>query len=334
MDQWYYAKAGQQTGPISLEALRSLIQNGTVDPAKDLVWNPNMTDWVPASQVSVLSSIGQPSGISSPPATQPFAYPIATGNIEEIVPGSEPIIATACVKRAWDLTIRHIGPLLAVVAIYVAITVAFSLVSGAIGTAMGIQQTTSGSMTPASEPGGGMNGTHLAYVLVTNLVSTLLSVFLMLGFVRIGLNIVSGKPFSVGMLFGQGGKVVRGFFAQILYGLMVVLGLLLLIFPGIYLALRYSQYLNAIVDKDMGIMDAFGYSARLTENNKLNIFVIFLFSIGILIAGCIALIVGLLFAYPMIGVMWIVAYRWMQYGGRAVLDDPATGQPLLVGAPE
>lgn len=329
MDQWYYAKDGQQTGPIGLEALRELIGNGTIDPAKDLVWNPSMTDWVPASQIPVLLG-----GAASLKPTQPFAYPLSTGAIEEIIPGSEPIIPTACVKRAWDLTVRHIGPLLAVVAIYVAITFAFSIVAGAIATAMGIPQTTPGSMTPAYEPGAGMNGAHLAYIFVSNLVSALLSVFLMLGFVRIGLNIVSGKPFSVGMLFGQGGKVVRGFFAQILYGLMVALGLLLLIFPGIYLALRYSQYMNAIVDKDMGIMDAFAYSARLTENNRLNLFVIFLFSVGIIIAGCIALIVGLLFAYPMIGVMWIVAYRWMQYGGRAVLDDPMTQQPLLASASE
>lgn len=335
MDQWYYAKGGQQTGPIGLEALRELIGNGTIDPATDLVWNPSMTDWVPASQIPVLVDAAR-SGRSptSLKPSQPFAYPLSTGAIEEIIPGSEPIIPTACVKRSWDLTVKHIGPLLAVVAIYVAISVALSLVSGAIGTAMGIQQQAPVSTAPSFGQAAETTGPQLVYIILSNVISSLVSVFLMLGFIRIGLNIVSGKEFSVGMLFGEGGKVVRAFFAQILFGLMIGLGLLLLIFPGIYLALRYSQYMNAIVDKDMGIMDAFNYSASITTNNKANLFVIFLFTIGIIIAGCLAFIVGLIFAYPMIGVMWIVAYRWMQYGGRTVLDDPMTNQPLLSSVPE
>jgi uncharacterized membrane protein len=94
------------------------------------------------------------------------------------------------------------------------------------------------------------------------------------------------------------------------------------------------MYQNAIVDKNMGIIESLGYSWNLTKGNGLNLFVILLFSICVIIAGCLALIVGLLFAYPMMWLMWIVAYRWLQYGGRAVLDDPATGQPLLSSAPE
>lgn len=330
MDQWYYAKGGQQTGPIGLEELRGLIENRTIDPAKDLVWNPNMTDWLPASQIPVLvGGMSAPGAPSLEPA-QPFAYPTATGAIEEIVPGSEPIIATACVKRAWDLTVKNIGPLIAVVAIYTAISMLLSLGFGFIGAVSGLQPSTFESPSTVRDT----NGAQVVFSLVSNLISHLVSVFLMLGFIRISLNIVSGKPFSVGMLFGQGDKLLRGFFAGILYGLMVGIGLILLIFPGIYLALRFGHYMNAIVDKNMGIMDAFSYSGRLTENNKLNLFVIFLFSVAITIAGCLALIVGLLFAYPMIAVMWVVAYRWMQFGGRAVLDDPSTGQPLLVGTPD
>ena len=330
MDQWYYAKGGQQTGPIGLEALRGLVQNGTIDPAKDLVWNPDMTDWVPASQVSVLSGVAPAMDMSSLEPSQPFANSISTGAVEEIIPGSEPIIPTACVKRAWDLTVKHIAPLLAVVVIYVAIVIAMSVVFGLIGNAMGIPSASPGTPAPAHE----MTGPQIAFTLVSNLVSNVVSVFLMLGFTRIALNIVSGKQVSVGMLFGQGDKVLRAFFAGILFGLMVAVGFLLLIFPGIYLLLRYGQYMNAIVDKDMGIMDSFAYSARLTENNKLNVFVIGLFSILIVIAGFLACFVGLFFAYPMIGVLWAVAYRWMQYGGRAILDDPATGQPVLASAPE
>lgn len=344
MEQWYYAKGGQQQGPVSLEELRRLIGEGAINPATDLVWNPSMTDWCPAAEIPVLMGEATTSAVSASFSAQPFAYPTATGAMVEVPPGSEPIIATACVKRAFDLTVKHIGPLLLVVIIYFAITIGLSFVINLVGAALGVGTSSTGSSTVAFDSGftsssssfesvstssTSSSGLAIAYAIISQIISGLVSAFLLLGATRISLNVVSGRPFSVEMLFGEGDKVIRAFIAQILFGLMVAIGLLLFIFPGIYLALRYSQYLNAIVDKNMGIMDAFNYSASLTENNKMNLFVLFLLTVCVVFAGCLALVVGLLFAYPMIMLMWVVAYRWMQYGGRAVLDDPATGQPML-----
>ncbi|MBC7979136.1 MAG: hypothetical protein H7Y36_01065, partial [Armatimonadetes bacterium] len=250
---------------------------------------------------------------------------LGTGPVVEIGPGSEPIIATACVKRAFDLTVKNIGPLVLVVIIYVMITIAVSVAITVAGWMLGFTN------SPFTPPSAGTTATpeYIAFMIGSNLVSIFVSVFLLIGAIRIGLNIVSGKPFSIGMLFGGGRLLIRAFFAYLVYLIMVLVGFALLIFPGIYLALRYSQYLSAIVDKDMGIMEAFAYSSRLTEKNKVNLFVIGLFTIAIAFAGCLALGVGLLFAYPMIWLAWIVAYRWMQYGGRAVLDDPITQKPML-----
>ncbi len=335
MNQWYYAKGGEQHGPVTVEQLQALLQSGAVDPVNDLCWNPTMSDWLPVAQIPELSGGAAPVAAAGDAyGSQPFAYQTATGALEEIVPGSEPIIPTACVKRAWDLTVKHIGPLLAVVVVYIAITFAVSFVVGFIGGVMGMHSPAAGSSASPYGASPEMSGGQIVFSIVSNVISNLVSVFLGLGMVRIGLNIVSGKPFSIGMLFGQGDKLFRAFFGGILFGMMVVIGLVLLVVPGIYLALRFGQYMNAIVDKDMGIMDSFAYSSRITENNRMNIFVIFLFAILISVAGCLAFIVGLLFAYPMTIVMWLVAYRWMQYGGRVVLDDPMTQQPLLASLPD
>ncbi len=338
MDQWYYAKAGQQTGPINLEALRTLIQNGTLDPAKDLVWSPDMTDWVPACQVSVLSGVAKSENIPSQPAHPPFAYPLPTGAIEEIEPGSEPIIATACVKRAWDLTVKNIGRMLIISLLYFLIVGFAEEGLGYLDQILGLSP---GRDLPATLPPGASAWEVFKHgylqeslSLPLTLLSNLLTVFFMLGYTKIALNGISGKPFGIGMLF-QGGKwLLNGYLGYIVYMLMIIIGLVFFIFPGIYLMLRFGMYQNAIVDKDLNFIEAFKYSSRLTKNNKTNLFVIFLFSIGIMLAGCMALIVGILFAYPVIWLSWVVAYRWLQYGGRAVLDDPATGQPLLTGAPE
>jgi uncharacterized membrane protein len=119
--------------------------------------------------------------------------------------------------------------------------------------------------------------------------------------------------------------------ASILYYLMVFIGILLLVVPGIYLALRFMHYQTAIVDRNMGVIDSLSYSSSITTNNRLNLFLLGLLSFAIAIAGMLALVVGLIFAIPVIWLAALVAYRWMQYGSRAVEDHPGTTTPLLSG---
>ncbi len=337
MDQWYYAKGGQQNGPITLAQLQDLIRNGTLNPSTDLVWNSAMPDWLPASQVPALSGGVAPPDV--PSGSHPFAYPTATGGLSDIVPGSEPIIPTACMKRAWDLTVKHIGPLLLVMIIFVATSILISMGLEAVDSAMGWSPVGEAFMKELSSTPGGAGysfsaGSEDQLSLPSSIISSILSVFLMLGATKIGLRVVDGKPFEVGMLFSGGKFLIKGFIAYLLYMLMFVLGVLLLIVPGFIVLIRFGMYQNAIVDRNMGIIESLGYSWKLTKGNGLNLFVIGLLSLCALIAGCIALIVGLLFAYPMIWLMWIVAYRWLQYGGRAVLDDPTTGRPMLAALPD
>jgi len=334
MNQWYYAKGGQQHGPVPAEELMALLRSGGLDPNKDLVWNPSMTDWLPASQVPELSAAAPMATLGS----QPFAYPTASGEFTDIPPGSEPLIPTACVKRAFDLTVRHIGPILLIVIIYCGLSFGVSTLLGLLDEAMGWKSLTLIIMENAGASQDSITmyqtSSDNELSIQSTLVSTVLSVFLMLGLTRIGLNIVTGKPFGVGMLFGGGKWLLKGFAAYVLYMIMTTVGFILLIVPGIIVLLRFGMYQSAIVDRNMGIIESLKYSWELTKGNGLNLFVIGLFTILILLAGCIAMFVGMLFAFPMMFLMWIVAYRWMQYGGRAVMDDPMTKQPLLAALPD
>jgi hypothetical protein len=248
--------------------------------------------------------------------------------LEDIVPGTEPIDVMGCVRRGVQLTSRYFGRIFLVGLTYFAITFAVGFVLGLIDSALG--------WGGSSERGWSFDGANSTFVrfhesgspfnvIVTNVVS----IYLSLGVARIGLNLVSGKEFSVAMMFGEGRKLLRAIGASILYGAMVVVGLVLLIVPGIYLALRYGQFLNAIVDRDMGVLESLKYSSSITTNNRMNLFLLALLSIAIFIAGVLALVVGLIFAYPVIWLSWIVAYRWMQYGSRAAMDHPGTQMPML-----
>lgn len=337
MNEWYYAREGKQSGPVSFEQLAELARNGGLNRTKDLVWTSTMKDWLPAGQVPQLFTAPPPpvSGIPASDPANPYTAPASTWSeselahlgeaLPEIPPGSEPIDVMACVKRGIALTARNFPMILLVGLVYWGISLAAGVIFGLIDSALG--------WAPVPKQVVQQDGFFFSYQQtggpVAGVLNQILSIFLYLGVTRIGLNIVSGKPFSVGMLFGGGDKLLRAIGATILYYAMVAVGLVLLIVPGIYLAVRFGQYQVAIVDKDLGILESFAYSSSITTNNRMNLFVLALLSLLIFIAGCAALVVGIFFTIPVAWLSWMVAYRWMQHGHRAALDHPGTVTPML-----
>lgn len=51
--EWYYARSGEQRGPVSESQMAQLIHTGQVR-ADDLVWQEGMAEWVPMGSVSRL----------------------------------------------------------------------------------------------------------------------------------------------------------------------------------------------------------------------------------------------------------------------------------------
>ncbi len=326
MSSWYYARQGKQSGPVPQSELERLAEAGEFDPQTDLVWRDGMTDWLPAAQVPQLSfsrprTAPEPLPVPAiPDASDPYSVgsatfaapaPVSLDEREEIQPGSQPISIGDCISRSFELTKRHFPMIIAVGAIYLGITFAISMIQQLIISGLEIA---TGSTEQENSP------VVIAAAILLNVVSHVISVFLGLGVTRIGLNIVDGKPFDIAMIFGEGSKLLRTIGAGILYGLAVFVGLLLLIVPGIYIALRFGQFQNAIVDRDMGVSDAFAYSSSITENNRLNLFGLGVVCFLIIVAGLLALFVGLIFAYPIAWLAGLVAYRWMQYGPDVTRD--------------
>lgn len=77
--QWYFAKKGVQSGPVSLEDLRSKLASGELR-FSDMVWSDGMSDWKPASEIVELTSAptfgGAPPIPVSPGVFTAAAYPM------------------------------------------------------------------------------------------------------------------------------------------------------------------------------------------------------------------------------------------------------------------
>ena len=117
-----------------------------------------------------------------------------------------------------------------------------------------------------------------------------------------------------------------------------MIGLVCLVVPGIYLALRYGQYMYAIADRNLGPLEALKYSSDLTEGNRMSLFALAILSFLIAIAGVLCLFIGLLWAIPCLTLAQAFAYRYLQ-GGMDLIgaleqrrNNPAPLTPGFTGA--
>jgi uncharacterized membrane protein len=108
--------------------------------------------------------------------------------------------------------------------------------------------------------------------------------------------------------------------ASILVGLIVIVGSIFFIVPGIIFAckLAFTSYL--VVDRKMGAIEAIKESWRLTDGHAWQVFLIGLLGIPIAIAGFICLGVGIIIA-----IIWITlafAYLYHAVSSSAGLSNP------------
>ncbi len=111
------------------------------------------------------------------------------------------------------------------------------------------------------------------YVRLTLLIITACAQYLiwqgfMAGMIKIYLDIYDTDHASYTTLFSGFRRLPSFFVLGALWAVVVLLGFIALIIPGIYLLLQYSQALKLFVDKDLGIVDSFKESARLTQGLK------------------------------------------------------------------
>ncbi len=133
------------------------------------------------------------------------------------------------------------------------------------------------------------------------------------GYTKMYLNAVDGEEPSFDV-FAKTARKIPGFVViQILYSLIVLVGLALLIVPGIWLACRlFCTPLIYLDRENCTIGDAFRESFEITKGNAGSVFLLYLASIGIAIVGLIACIVGVLPAAVTITFAFICAYRMLR----------------------
>jgi uncharacterized membrane protein len=135
---------------------------------------------------------------------------------------------------------------------------------------------------------------------------------LMVGIWRAILGTIGGRKPDVGMMFQGFDRFGDAFLAQLVRGILIFLGLLCLIVPGIILAIMWMFTFPIIGETGLGFWEAMRESARLTEGYRWRLFLLALASILIILLGFLACCLGVLVALPVVHTAMGLAYRFLQ----------------------
>jgi uncharacterized membrane protein len=144
---------------------------------------------------------------------------------------------------------------------------------------------------------------------VTQLIVGILTLPLGVGLFMIGLRRAVDKPIRAGMVVAYYHKLGALFFTFLLMYLMILLGFICLILPGIYLAVAYSYALPLTVEKNLGPWEALETSRKAISKQWFTYFGLWLV-MGLIVAiSVLPLGIGLIWTLPMAMIAYGIVYR-------------------------
>ena len=143
---------------------------------------------------------------------------------------------------------------------------------------------------------------------VLNIVSLFVTAYIQVGIALYCLELYKGKDVGLEKIF-SGFKGYKPVVILLLYVVVIFLGFILLIVPGIILALMYSQVFFILAeDPDVGVIDAFNLSHKMMKNNKMQLFMLNLEALFYFFIGVFTLFIWWIWLIPRYSVAYAGFY--------------------------
>jgi uncharacterized membrane protein len=131
---------------------------------------------------------------------------------------------------------------------------------------------------------------------------------LTVGFLRMVMRRQRGEQASAGDVFSGFDKFLSSFFAIIVIGVAVLIGCLMLLLPGLVVALFAFFTLQVITVEGKGVFDAIGRSIDLVRQNLIESLVLLILVSALHAVGS-SVLLGTLLTFPLGMIVTLVAYQ-------------------------
>jgi hypothetical protein len=148
---------------------------------------------------------------------------------------------------------------------------------------------------------------------IISLISSLVSLFVELGAISLLFKLIrTGQEGDIKEIISQKEIYPQALLGSIIYYIMMVIGFILLVIPGIYVAVRFAVLPYVFVDQKLGWKEALNEASRLSEGNRMNIFGFILLLAVMNILGALCLLVGLLVSIPVSMIATTMLYEYLK----------------------
>lgn len=165
----------------------------------------------------------------------------------------------------------------------------------------------------------------VAPVFIFSILSMVASIFVGIATIKISLRFTYGETADFNDLVNGYTHFLNMLLGGILYGLIVLGGLILLIVPGIIWAIKYQFFGYLVIDRNMDAVAAIKKSGQITAGSKGHLFLFWLAAVGINLLGMLACGVGLFASVPTVWVAHAYIYRKLLYANAAAQPMEQTG---------
>ncbi len=149
------------------------------------------------------------------------------------------------------------------------------------------------------------------FIFLGQLVLIAASMFFMIGYLDMLIKIARGQPAAVGDLFKIPGRLGPMIGVILLFGLMVSIGSMLCVIPGLILLVMFWPAQLLVLEGKADVIESFTVARSITANNTLTIILVWLVGGVIANLGALACGVGVFVSIPLAQLLWVTAYLMM-----------------------
>jgi uncharacterized membrane protein len=228
---------------------------------------------------------GQPMGAYSPP------------------PANDGVVGGA-LSDGWAAFKQNAGLYIGMFLVYMVIYGVMAGITSGIGSVFNI-----GGEQLASSKSAGVLAFVGLWVFSSNLIVGIISMALMTGYQMAAVKAMRGGQPEFTDLFSTFPYLIPLGIAWTLYMLAILGGMVLLIVPGVIIALGFSQFALLVIDRKLPAIEALKTSWAIMRGYKAWFIVLGLALVGINLLGLLALLVGLIVTVPLSSVIQAAFYK-------------------------
>jgi len=214
------------------------------------------------------------------------------GSVEGALAGNYELKPIGVLQDAWANLSGMKGTFWAALVVYVVLSFALGLLFGVFGASI-------------------ESGVPTATQIIGEVIQIIIFTPMTMGLVMIALKHSVGAKIELGELFKHYNKILPLFLGYLISTIAVIIGFLLFIIPGIYLSIAYVMAMILIVEKGMGPWEALETSRKAVTKKWFNMFGFMILASIVVVVGALALLVGLVWALPLVTLAFAMVYRDM-----------------------